>query len=102
MLSTIVNQTWLKYCFGYSFTLSSAQMIEQKTVGTNFFETILQSIPSLVVVVLGIVYVVAIVIKQLSKTYNAVQKDLLDVKKAKEDLEQKEIETDIKREELKK
>ena len=101
ILTAIVNQSWLKYCFGYSFTIASASRLEQELTNGNFFTNILESIPSQVVVVLGIIYGVALVGKQISNTWFSHQNNRLNYKQNKENLEQKEIETDLKRKELK-
>lgn len=100
ILSIIANQTWLKYCFGYSFSISSIALIEQNLGEGDFFTRILQGVPSKVIVVLGIIYGVALVGRQVSTLIKQIKIDNLEVKQAKEKLNQEKIETAEKQKDL--
>ncbi len=60
----------------------------------------INAVPSKIVGYLGVVYGLAIVAKKISEAWKAHQLNKYDVKIAKENFEQKEIQTDKKRKEL--
>ena len=102
IISWIINNSALKYAFGYSFTLSSFSIVEQQVThgGEDFFTSILQGIPSQVIMFLGIIYGLALVGKQVSGLIKQIKLDSLEVHKAKEKLNQEEIETASQQKEL--
>ena len=109
MLTLITKSTLLKWVFGYSFSLSSIALIEQQFTNEVFFNNILNAVPSKFAVVLGIIYGCIIVFSKFSKALKEHQINRTEVsihkvkvKQAQELLEQEEINTDEKRENLKK
>ena len=109
MLTLIAKNIILKWVFGYSFVLSSIALIEQKFTNEEFFNNILNAVPSKVAVVLGIGYGCVILFTKFSKAWrehevnkSEVSLSKLKVKQAEELLEQEGLNTDSKRENLKK
>ena len=101
LIITVITKTSLmKWAFGYSFIMPILAFFEQQFTGESFLTKILNAIPSKIVVILGIIYGVALVAKQLSSTYTSYQMNRLTVKQKKEELKQEEINTNIKRKDL--
>jgi len=100
MISLITQSVLLKYAFGYSFSLAILSFFEQNLGGGDFFTKILNAIPSRIVAVLGIIYGISLVAKQISDTWKNHQLNKLTVKKEIEHLEQEEITTEKQRQEL--
>ncbi|GAA4272032.1 hypothetical protein U6A24_11025 [Aquimarina gracilis] len=100
IIAYISKSTILKYAFGYSFFVSSATIIEQEFTNQDFFTRILHAIPSKIIVALGIVYGVVIVAKKISDAWKGHQINRLEVKQKREEVEQVEIDTEIKKKEL--
>lgn len=102
MITTwIIHQSFLKYAFSYSFAISSASILEQSIPqGGDFFTNILNGIPSQFIMILGVIYGIALVGRQVSTLIKQIKMDSLAVHQAKEKLNQEKIETAEKQKEL--
>ena len=89
----IIKNYILKTAFGYSFALPFLAFFEKQFSEGDFFQNLLNAIPSKIVVVLGIIYGVAIVFKQISKSVSHHQVNNLNVKIQREHLKQEQIKT---------
>jgi hypothetical protein len=100
MILTIINYI-SKIAFGFSFSISSLAIVEQNFTQGDFFTNILNQIPSMIAVILGVSYGVIIVFGRASKEWKQHKLNIQEVKKGEEKVEQEEIITNQKRKELK-
>ena len=103
MITIITKNILLKCIYGYSFGLSSLALLEQQFTNEDFFNNILNAVPSKFAVALGIVYGLVILLSKMSKAWkdhqiNRTEVSLykVKVKQAEELLEQEGINTDSK------
>lgn len=99
-LSAIVNKTWLKCCFGYSFSISSLAFLEQEFTEGDYFSNILDAIPSKVAMILGIAYGLVVLLGKISNVYKQHALNMQEIKKGQEKVEQEKIETAEKQKDL--
>jgi hypothetical protein len=100
ILTSITNIGLLKWAFGYSCVVQFVNLIAPSNTQTgDFVDNILSSIPSQVAGYLGVIYGVAIVVKKVSEVWKSHNLDKIEIKTARENFEQKELETDKKRKE---
>ena len=107
IITYILKTKALKFAFGYGFSISSLALLEDaanKVANTNndFFERILNAVPSKILVWFGVIYAIALVVNQIHKVSNDIRVRNIKLKKEVETLEQAEIETDKQRKELNK
>ena len=107
LIALITKSTLLKWVFGYSFYLSSFALIEQQFTNKDFFNDILNAVPSKFAVALGIIYGSVILLSKISNAWKEHQINKTEVsihkvkvKEAEELLEQQELNTDEKRKNL--
>jgi hypothetical protein len=94
MISVIINNLLLKSSFAFSLIISFISLIIPNDSGaSDFIDSMLNAVPTIIAGYLGIIYGLAIVFKKLSQTFKSIKIDLLDIKIAAEMLKQKEIET---------
>lgn len=100
ILALISKSSFLKLCFGYSTSLWFGSLLApQNSEISGFIETILNAVPSKIAGYLGVLYGLAIVFKKVSEVWKAHHLNRYEIKMAKENFQQKEIETDKQRNE---
>ena len=101
MLVHITKNIFFTICFWYTVIFRGLEIIvpEGNSIDT-FLNNILSSIPSKVAGYLGIVYGLVVVFKKVSSAWKSHETNRYDVKMARENFKQKEIETQRKRREL--
>ena len=100
LFSLISNSSILNYLFGYSFGVGSLAIIEGQLTHTDFFQNLLNLLPSQMAVILGVVYGIVIVLGRISKEWKQHRLNVQEVTKGKELIEQEELRTKKQRQEL--
>ncbi len=100
LFSLISNSPVLKYLFGYSFGLSSLAIIEQQFTQADYFQNLLNQVPSQIAVVLGVIYGIVVLLGRISKEWKQHMLNVQEVTKGKELIEQEELRTEKQRKEL--
>ena len=100
IFTLISNSSISRWFFGYSFSISSLAFIENKFMESDYFQNIINQMPSKIAVVLGVISGIAYCLGRISKEWKQHKLNIQDVKKGEELLEQEELRTEIKRKEL--
>ena len=99
---TILIKSILKISLTYLGFMTVVVPIEQISSDQDVFIKLLDSVPSQIAVVLGVLYLASILFRRMSNDWSNHKINQVNVKKANEHLEQEEIITEEKRKDLEK
>lgn len=100
IITWLTNGWFAKFCFGYFFAITLAVPLERTQTDWEFTQDIIQSLPSQLGVLIGVLWMVAKLSLVVIKAHDEYLMRKIKLQEEREKLKQAEIDTDIKREEL--
>jgi len=109
ILTTLISSKFLKVCFIYGLSMTGMVFIEQQLTEMDLFLQVINSTPSIVISSFGVVWIGAKMVKAIMDALKSIsdawlhhESNKIKLKENKEHLERNEMDTEIKRDTMKK